>query len=297
MDKQALFPGQTATIANSTGYSRGINGIMVDITGLANPGGLTLANIGNYFAFKVGPGSNPASWSPGPSPSNVQVRQGAGTDGSSRVTIIWLDDNIQNQWLEVTVLVTPQTGLAAPDVFYYGNLRGDANNDQAVDATDYALWFNNYGVGPVGDVTADGLVDASDYAEWFNNYGVALASISWGGGSAAASAPTPVATVQGAAGTSVATTASQPAAPTVLKSATAYQAAVSASSLAPAASVKPGGMKLAGPLSAQEVLSTARPRRWAPGVGRPKAPSAWSGELVDLLRLAEAMDSLAPASN
>jgi hypothetical protein len=56
-------------------------------------------------------------------------------------------------------------------------------------------------------------------------------------------------------------------------------------------------MKLAGPLSAQEVLSTARPRRWAPGVGRPKVASAWSGELVDLLRLAETMDSLAPAAN
>ena len=36
-DKQALLPGQTATFANYTSYSQGINGIMVDIAGLVNP--------------------------------------------------------------------------------------------------------------------------------------------------------------------------------------------------------------------------------------------------------------------
>ena len=38
-DKTALLPGQTATFANYTSYSRGINGIMVDIAGL--PGNVT----------------------------------------------------------------------------------------------------------------------------------------------------------------------------------------------------------------------------------------------------------------
>ena len=40
-DKQALLPGGTATFANYTSYSRGINGIMVDIQSLANPGALS----------------------------------------------------------------------------------------------------------------------------------------------------------------------------------------------------------------------------------------------------------------
>ncbi len=39
-DKQALLPGGTATLANYTSYSRGINGIIVDIQNLANPGGI-----------------------------------------------------------------------------------------------------------------------------------------------------------------------------------------------------------------------------------------------------------------
>ena len=52
---------------------------------------------------------------------------------------------------------------------------GDANSDGIVDATDYALWFNNYGAsGPgfPGDMNSDYTVDMADYALWFNYYGV-----------------------------------------------------------------------------------------------------------------------------
>ena len=49
-DKQALLPGETATFANYTSYSRGINGIMVDIDGLADPLGLSAAS----FELRVG---------------------------------------------------------------------------------------------------------------------------------------------------------------------------------------------------------------------------------------------------
>ena len=52
-DKTALLPGHLATFANYTSYSRGINGIMVDIAGLANPGSISAAD----FQFQVGNGS------------------------------------------------------------------------------------------------------------------------------------------------------------------------------------------------------------------------------------------------
>ena len=42
---------------------------MVDIAGLADPAGLTLADIGNYFTFKVGNDNNPAAWNAAPAPS------------------------------------------------------------------------------------------------------------------------------------------------------------------------------------------------------------------------------------
>ena len=56
---------------------------------------------------------------------------------------------------------------------------GDANGDGHVDATDYALWFNNYGSSGRevdGDMNGDGYVDATDYALWFNNYGAGEAN-------------------------------------------------------------------------------------------------------------------------
>jgi hypothetical protein len=57
-DKQALLPGQTADFANYTSYSRGINGIMVDIAGLPEEVTLTAAD----FAFRMGkPREHPVS--------------------------------------------------------------------------------------------------------------------------------------------------------------------------------------------------------------------------------------------
>lgn len=43
-DKQALLPGQTASFTNYTSYSKGINGVMVDIAGLGSPLNLTAAD-------------------------------------------------------------------------------------------------------------------------------------------------------------------------------------------------------------------------------------------------------------
>src|SRR5687767_14681429 len=59
-DKSALLPGQTATFANYTSYSRGINGIMVDIAGL--PVGLGSGPGPTDFTFKIGNDNNPAGW-------------------------------------------------------------------------------------------------------------------------------------------------------------------------------------------------------------------------------------------
>ena len=46
----------------------------------------------------------------------------------SRVEIIWADGAIENEWVQVTVLADADTGLAAPDVFYFGNAIGDSGN-------------------------------------------------------------------------------------------------------------------------------------------------------------------------
>jgi hypothetical protein len=127
-DKTALLPGGAATFANYTSYSRGINGIMVDVVSL--PGTPTASD----FTFKVGNDSTPAGWAAAPAPTSITVREGAGLGGSDRITIIWADNAIQKQWLQVTVKATDATGLASDDVFYFGNAVGETGNS-ATDAT------------------------------------------------------------------------------------------------------------------------------------------------------------------
>ena len=154
-DKQALLPGGTATFANYTSYSRGINGIMVDIDSL--PGTPTTAD----FEFRVGNDNNPVLWAAAPAPSSISVRAGAGVSGSDRVTIIWSDNAIQNQWLQVTVLATANTGLSCNDVFYWGNAIGESGNspaDAAVTAID-ALHATNAVNSQQGSVPIDYYVD------------------------------------------------------------------------------------------------------------------------------------------
>jgi hypothetical protein len=68
--------------------------------------------------------------------------------GSDRVTLIWPDGAIQKQWLQVTVLGGGSIGLAAPDVFYFGNAIGETGINNApgyanVGATDEIGARNN----------------------------------------------------------------------------------------------------------------------------------------------------------
>lgn len=137
-DKSALLPGQSATFGNYTSYSKGINGIMVDIANLADPAGLRAAD----FEFRTGNSSTLADWSTlelDPSQITIAVRSGEGTDGSDRVTILFPDRAVTKTWLEVSVRATAATGLAVPDVHYWGNAvadSGDSETNTVVDAKD-----------------------------------------------------------------------------------------------------------------------------------------------------------------
>ncbi len=122
-DKTALLPGDAATFANVTSYSRGINAVIVDVDRL---GGVPTVE---DFEFKVGNNDDPSGWDDAPDPIDISVRRGDGIDGADRVTILWDDNAVQKQWLQVVALPNVRTGLAEPDVFYFGNAIGDTGND------------------------------------------------------------------------------------------------------------------------------------------------------------------------
>jgi hypothetical protein len=191
-DKRALRPGEAVSSANHTGYARGVNGVMVDFSGL--PANVSV-NAGD-FDLRVGNSGDPANWPAAPAPSSVTVRRGAGSGGSDRVTITWPDGAVRNQWLRVAVRATANTGLASPDVFSFGNLAGDTNGDRAVNGSDFAVLAGNFGrSGPgmsfaTGDLNADGAVNGSDFATLAGSFGKSLPAVQ---AVAQAAAPQPVA--------------------------------------------------------------------------------------------------------
>ena len=180
-DKQALLPGQTASFANISSYSKGINGIIIDVANLGNVTP-TLAD----FTFKMGTGGDPSTWKTAPMPDNPAVYPGQGIGGSTRIELIWPDYSITNTWLQVTMPVNPVTGLARPDVFYFGSLVGYSggslvNNQFKVTSADELSarhdphpFFRPAPITNVNDFNRDGKVDATDQIIARNNGGAAL---------------------------------------------------------------------------------------------------------------------------
>jgi hypothetical protein len=155
-DKHALLPGQSADFANYTNYDKGLNGVMIDVLALAATPDL------DDFTFSVGNSNDTSTWSAAPDPVEITVRPGEGVLGSDRITLIWADGAIQNEWLSITVEATDQTGLTTPDVFYFGNAVGEVSQPIAghtiVDGSDQIAIRNN---SVSGFLARQGLLEAS----------------------------------------------------------------------------------------------------------------------------------------
>ncbi len=167
-DKVALRPGQgTANFSNYTNYSRGINGVMIDLANLPF-GTLTEEDLG----FRIGNVASPGSMTTFDVMPDITIRRGVGINGADRITLIWPDGLIRNTWLEVTVKSTNNTGLASPDVFYFGNQIGETGETVrpgTVDSSDVTRVRANLTprgtsalVNNIFDLDRDGKVDSFD---------------------------------------------------------------------------------------------------------------------------------------
>lgn len=169
-DKLAYRRGSgQATFANYTNYSRGINGIIIDLVSL--PGTPTADDL----EFRVGNNNSPTSWSgiPAFSVSTVTLRRGVGIQGSDRLTVVFADNTIRNQWLQVKVLATPRTGLASEDVHYWGHQAGEVGNETGLtrvntaDTSRIAANFTGFVSANVEnrfDLNRDARVNTQDYS-------------------------------------------------------------------------------------------------------------------------------------
>jgi len=136
---QALRPGDgQAGSQHYTSYTRGINGLVVDFAaGLIDPAQLSAAD----FAFRVGNAIDLSAFTDLGVVPTVDIRPGDGAGGSDRVTLVFPDGLITNQWLEVRVLPTAATGLTTEDLFYFGNLVGDTDGNALIDSNDVTAPF------------------------------------------------------------------------------------------------------------------------------------------------------------
>jgi hypothetical protein len=186
-DKAARLPGQAPAFANASSFTKGINGIMLDVAKL--PGDTLSAS---DFTFKAGADGNPATWAAAPAPSSVTVRKGAGASGSDRVTLTWPDSAIRNQWLQVTLVVNDASNLPTQDVFYFGNLVGDTGNSplrvNALDVAGVKQSLNRTAlITGTADVNRDGRVNALDVAAVKQNLTKLLGAITGAAAPATAS--------------------------------------------------------------------------------------------------------------
>lgn len=176
-DKQALLPGGESSFSNVTSYSKGINGVLITFS--ANSFSKTLT--ADDFEFRVGRTANPNNFEDAPAPIAVSAISSA-ADANAKVAIAFADGAIRNEWLQVTVKANENTGLSAPDVFYFGNLVGDTGNQPktpAVEAADLVRTRNAIGSGSAAitnlfDFDRSSAVGAGDLVTVRNNVGKAL---------------------------------------------------------------------------------------------------------------------------
>jgi hypothetical protein len=119
-DKLPLLPGGTATFANYSSYSRGINGVMIDVAEL--PGVPTPAE----FSFQVGNNNAPQTWSALAIAPEITLR--LLPTGATRITLTWPSGTVVGQWLRVALQPSLATGLGTADVFYFGSAVGETGN-------------------------------------------------------------------------------------------------------------------------------------------------------------------------
>lgn len=183
-DKVAYLPGSgAATFANVSSYTKGINGIMVDIQGAHGDIGV------DDFEFYRGNNNSQTQWTAAPPPSSMSVRSGAGVSGSDRVELVWGSDAVKKEWLLVIVRANDDTGvpqkagwrLGIGDVFFFGNAVGDSGSgdtallavvnqtDELAARNNPASVVSNIPITNLFDYNRDGAVNMSDALVSRNN--------------------------------------------------------------------------------------------------------------------------------
>lgn len=120
-DKAALAVGETATFANISGYDKGINGVLIEVSQLpADGANITAAD----FDLRHGRTDNVNDWEPAPTPE-VTVIPNSGPGNADRVLLVFADGSVRDTYLAVQMLANANTGFSQTQTFIFGNVVGE----------------------------------------------------------------------------------------------------------------------------------------------------------------------------
>ena len=175
--KELAKSGTTAQLLsfnNVVNNSRGINGLVFDVVGLASAT-LTAAD----FVFRMSPqglfdeaANPPSGWVVAPAPTAINVTA-ATPSVPGRIRIEWADNAIADRWLQVSLLANANTGFTTRQVYYLGHLLGETNGTvegggflvRTLDVAQIAASIGqSANAGSILDVDKDGLVRTLDAA-------------------------------------------------------------------------------------------------------------------------------------
>ena len=170
------------TFDNVINNTRGINGLVFDVAGLAATT-LTASDI----AFRMSPigsfneaANPPSSWAAAPAPTNIVVTEGTSST-PARVRIEWADGAIVNRWLQIKILDNANTGLRSPQVYYLGHLLGEttgtlSGGSYVVQVADVLKIRPDVGspanVSNILDINKNGLIQVSDILAFRTDVGL-----------------------------------------------------------------------------------------------------------------------------
>lgn len=138
-DKFPLFNNETAEFENYTSYSKGINGIVVDLWGLDRDA------TEDDFVFRVGNDNFPDQWKIAQKPVSIITELGQGEHGSDRVWLYWEDNVIENTWLQVIAPAFQGCDESDEFTFYFGNIIAETGEgDSGVDVFDLLRFRGDY---------------------------------------------------------------------------------------------------------------------------------------------------------
>lgn len=168
-----LLYGGSANVDNYSKYTKGINGIFIDIL-TVDEKNISL----NDFEFYIGNDNNINDWQQAPLPTMKIYDHFYDNNLIKRIAFIWNNDQIKNTWLKVIIKNNTRTKLNKPFVFFFGHLTGaitgtkNLNNQFIVSSSDVSSIQNYYNNNTIAfkdieknilqDINKDGIVDIND---------------------------------------------------------------------------------------------------------------------------------------